>query len=350
MTAVRELRAAVDPARLQAIADALPIDRDGAALHCPSPDHDDDSASAGVFLATQAGAPHGRWKCQGCGAGGDAVELVRLALDVDFAEACRWLDAWLDEQPARPASRPPDRPSLRVELVETAMAQTRNAERLATAFFADKGIDVPAAWAVGEWRLGATGQLLWLPWFAAPVGRGAGRLVGATKRWFDEDGGWRKKSERSSQRADVFYGEWRDQGRRWVVVCEGETDTLAVAWWLRDRVVDVLGVAGASTTLTDGMAARLAGRSAVLVPDADAPGQAWAQRWLTGLAQEPRTRCSVARLPRGTDAVGAGRRRALAAVRSAVRGRTAAKAPRPAMQTGRGATTTATGGEPEPRT
>jgi hypothetical protein len=291
---------------------------------CPNPDHDD--SEPGVSVGRCPARPGYVMLCGACPEPWfDAMDLLRFVRGLDFYDARKWLVGWLSSDAPPPSSSPPARRPLRTELVETAMAQTRNAERLARAFFADKGMDVDPAWAVDEWRLGARGELLWLPWFRTPVGESAegAALVGATKRWLAEDGSWGKKSAAGSQRRDVFYGEHRDQGRPWVVLAEGESDCLALAWWLREKDVDVLGVAGAGAALTGRMERRLSGRNVVFVPDQDQgalPSEAWVRTWSVGLtagrARAERARCSVAVLPRGTDAVAAGRRRALAALRN----------------------------------
>lgn len=63
------------------------LKRSGASLKGRCPLHDERSPS---FVVTPA---KGLWKCFGCGAGGDALELVRRAERVTFPEAVRRLAA-----------------------------------------------------------------------------------------------------------------------------------------------------------------------------------------------------------------------------------------------------------------
>jgi hypothetical protein len=319
------MHAATPPNVLRALAQTLGIAQgERGTWRCPDPAHDDQHPSASIQPSRRHAG--GILICGVCSKPNDAIDLIRYGKGLDFLDARKWLVRWLADEAPPPACPPPASP-LRVDLVELAMCRARNAERLATAFFADKGLDVDPAWAVAAWNLGELGDLLWLPYFGTPGeekgGSAADRvpgIVGATKRWKVADGSWGKKAERGSQRRDVFYGEWRDAGRRTVVICEGESDALALSWWLREKRVDVLGACGASQVLTRRMVRRLAGRRVVLLPDGDDAGQAWARRWrAAALAQAPRTAVAVARLPHGADACVVGRRRTLVALRQAVR-------------------------------
>lgn len=301
------LRRATPPNVLWRLVAALALHIDGEAFRCPTPTHGDVTPSAGVFPATHGQPPHGRWKCQGCGAGGDAVDLVRVVRELDFPEALRWLADWLDTQPDPPP--PFSRPArLNVPHIDRAVRQFGRAVDLAEAWLCDhKGLDVDPWWVVAEFGLGAAGNAILLPYRRAG---GDGEKAGAARRWL-EDGQWKKGDLTGSRHRSecVLYGEHRDAGQPAVVLCEGESDVLAVAWWLRPwPCVSVLGVPGAQVKPTARALTLLAGRRVVLLPDGDAAGAAMAERWGRALVDQPATGAGVARLPPGLDACGAGER------------------------------------------
>lgn len=304
------LRRATPPNVLWRLIAALALHIEGEAFRCPTLTHGDATPSAGVFLATHGQPHHGRWKCQGCGAGGDAVDLVGVVRALEFPEALRWLADWLDTQPAPlPRPCPPARTRLNVRHIDRAVRQFGRAVELADAWLCGhKGLDVDPWWVVGEFGLGAAGNAVLFPYRRAG---GEGEKAGAARRWL-EDGQWKKGDLTGSRHRSecVLYGEWRDTGHQpAVVLCEGESDVLAVAWWLRRATrTSVLGVPGAQVKPTGRALTLLAGRRVVLLPDGDDAGADLAARWGQALVDRVATGVGVARLPAGLDACAAGER------------------------------------------
>lgn len=310
------LRRATPPYVVAALADALGVQRgDDGGWHCPV--HDDHTPSMGVFLATRGRPAHGRWKCQGCGEGGDAVDLVAVVRGCSFGEALDWLAAWVNSGAAPAASSSPPA-SLNVQHIERAVRQSGQAIDLTEAWLCDhKRLDVDPWWVVSEFGLGAAGRALLLPYRKA--GGDEDGVVGAARRWPDDDE-WRKADLSGSRHRGecVLYGEWRDRDEPAVVLCEGESDVFAVAWWLRRWPgVLVLGVPGATCSPRDralALLGRRPGRRVVLLADADDAGAAMCGRWQRALAARG-TPVGVAHLPPGLDACTAGPHRVWRALR-----------------------------------
>lgn len=84
-----------------------------AAWHCPDPAHPDNNPSMGIFRAR---AGHDRWKCQSCGQGGTAIDLLTLVTGTTVGGAFRELAERLGlhgdsptDRPQRPRPRSGDR-------------------------------------------------------------------------------------------------------------------------------------------------------------------------------------------------------------------------------------------------
>jgi DNA primase len=108
----------IDRTTLPAISDVLPRLRvpPGRRGRTRCPIHLGDNAQAFSYDDAK-----GQWYCFRCGFGGDAVELVKRSLDMDFKEALRWLDI----TPGRPSI--PDPESLRRNKVRNGLRQWAHA-------------------------------------------------------------------------------------------------------------------------------------------------------------------------------------------------------------------------------
>lgn len=353
MSVRAEIQAATPIERIEALADALGLDRLGGDLRCPSPDHDDGRRSAGIFGVSASvyyGSPaHGRWKCHGCDAGGDALELVMVARpDWGNVKAEAWIRKQIEQNPDLPSSPTGSAKSTKPfdpTVARQARRNEQDAIELATDLFTGKGLDTASVpWVVRRWHLGGIhwrGQWrLVMPYLRCSGGDGKLEIVQAKHRYAEvaEAGGpagivtkWTKRIYGELPTDGMLFGEQLDRSQRTVVIAEGETDALALDVWLRrdavrERVfgteepVLVLGWVNAGALPTDRLVGLLAGRRVVLVPDRDdkdGAGFRCADRWSARLVHEPRTRVCVASLPHGEDVASAGRTAALGALRNA---------------------------------
>lgn len=338
-----DLRCRYDVPALIGLIDELRLGRLGderwteGRFRCPFPWHPDPTPTALYFPADGIRGPqpagHGRWWCPRCGDGGDATALVKVALGLasQRAAAERLRDGFgdLPPRPAVTAPLPPARQhtttrTINPDLVRLARQEKASAASLVAAFFADRisyADDRPdAQWAVNTFRLGALpSDLLWLPYWRVRHAGGKKGLVAVSVKYRQrgDAGEWSKKHR--GPQTGHFFGEHLDADQPFAVVCEGESDAIAVAWWLRDKTnVLILGVPGTGAPLTEAMGARLADRRVVLLPDADAAGKQWAQGWSVGVRQASAASVAVAVLPPGQDACSAGRTALRTALRKAV--------------------------------
>lgn len=334
---------------------------------CPNPAHDDENPSMSWYRLDQIPGKEGVWAfaCQSCGWGTgprraeDAIGLIRTVRGASMADAVTILTEVVEtagtgpEVAYSPAGSsepdlPPDLPPTTPEVVRRAAEDQDRVVRGWTAFWRDKDVELTAEdvrWSVEEWRLGIIPKVkggyghdfperspLMPNFVGAGGGEGVGKFWAVSYRHFTPEyhagggavltmeeeflGEWEKLTRHvTDSKTYHSYGEWRDQRRRHVVVTEGQTDTLAVAAWLRDRPVDVLGLFGTGRAYS-GNLAPFADRSVVLlldaVPDARKAADGLAER-LVGVARD----VHIADLPEGTDACEAGRDAVLEALRSA---------------------------------
>lgn len=305
------LKRATPPKVLSALADGLGVARgENGGWHCPF--HDDSTPSLGIFAATRSSPVHGRWKCQGCGRHGDALALVRSMRGLNLGAAMEWLASWLENTAADSFSLPTgaSKAGADPDIVRRYECRYENAVALTHDWLCgDKKLDVDAEWVVKEFRLGADKGELILPCWRAN-GEEESRVSIAIRY-----PPWQKRDKRAKGPIDALYGEWRDRGQSKVVLCEGESDTLAVSWWLRERKrILVMGGRGKDHPLTDRIIGMLSKRAVVLLPDADRAGQGWARAWRTALGRSGAD-VRVAGLPAGTDACLAGQRAVWRALR-----------------------------------
>lgn len=369
-----ELMKNVDPV---AVCEALGLDvptwvEGELRTRCPHPQHDDGAPSL-IVRRMEDGPKKDAWSiiCHPCVSAGryfdprsqrageeDVAGLVTFVMrqrghhDWKFHQS---LDYLRGVEPGdgsvstgqRSKNRP--RRGLRVDaplIVASSHADRERTVRAWLSYWRWKGIDLTpddVTWLVEEWCLGVgpvprggddrSGRSLVMPAYVG-AGGGDGQRVLHTGAHRDLDvdpethpapgqdefdGPWSKVTYQfGGGSTDRFYGEWRDAGRSHVVVTEGQSDTLAVSAWLRDRVVDVLGLFGASAVRGVDIAP-LVDRTVVLLPDRDdrfgtglKAAEGLAER-LVGVALEVR----IADLPDGTDACKAGRDVVLEALKSA---------------------------------
>lgn len=294
-------------------------------FRCPLPGHEDRHPSAVIFYGDRVGA--WLWYCRVCREHGDVLDLVDhlhggLEPDdrLDRANAlARRFHAGEQPDPStdlggaghssggRRASRPlpPAVLEAEFELLDAPGREWR-------AYARSKGWSVKAAdWLAGQFDVRQDDDVVVLPYYTAD-----GKLVGWAERHPERDpfpdGPISTWAKRSQGRRTALFGEHRLGSARRVVLCEGESDTLAVAWWLRGKAVAVLGLQGAVQAPDDRLLGLLRGRRVALLPDADRAGQALVERWTAALDH-----VLVARLPRGLDACNAGREVVLRALHKA---------------------------------
>lgn len=273
------------------------------------PFHDDHDASFAVWRTEDGDELCGCWSCDF--RPGDLFSFLQRAKDVRFGDALQLAANYqrdgLPEAPPIPDSEPdPDAPQRIRSTVESTEGQ--GIDLLAELMF-DKGHPATPEWVAEEFRVGTTGRSgeVVIPHYAR-----SGALEAA--KWRNLE---RKPIAYGGSQLNAMYGEWRDLGRTDVVVCEGESDTWAVAWMLRDAPVDVLGVpSGVTSKPRPQWIDPLKGRTVTILFDADPAGRRGVSAWvnaLSGVADEIR----VAMLPEGEDAVSAGQDETIQALRSA---------------------------------
>jgi len=183
------------------------------------------------------------------------------------------------------------------ELIRVLDSVSQDHEDLVERLLLDRGIAIPARWLTQKFRVGANAREVLIPHFDR-----TGVDLVAIKHRAPGDG-WVSRSVQGS-RLSQLYGVWRVR-TPWsqIVLCEGESDTWSVSWWLREGPVDVLGLpSGATATPRANWIDDLRGRRVTLFFDADRAGREGTEKWLKALG--PGT--LVAHLPDGSDATSAG--------------------------------------------
>ena len=272
------------------------------------PFHEDTSRpSFAVWRSEEDNELCGCWSCDF--QPGDVFDFLQRKLDISFGKAMGQVAEYA-RNGLPPAPIIPERdadaplPDLAGPIRDARLRPLAQLHSL----FEDRGIDVPADWVGGEFRVGVTedGKIL-IPHYDEND-----ELRGGKWRTID-----RKPVAYPGTRLDALYGAWRGRGRKHVVLCEGESDTWVMAWLLRGEDVDVFG-------LPSGVAARpreqwiemLRNKHVTILFDADDAGRRGCAKWLGklfGISDDIR----VASLPAGDDAVSAGANAALRAVREA---------------------------------
>lgn len=288
--------------------------------HGLCPFHDDHRPSFSVYLREDGAQACGCFACD-FGRGNDVFNLLMALRGYGFKEALMEAQALLrvGAYATGPTSVLVPRSAVDFgAFVEGAKERARllcgpdgDSVGVLGEFLAAKGLEIPATWLVDEFGLGVTpdGVGVVLPHFT-PDGQAVAAKV--RRASVDAERPWKPVALRGSRLVEL-YGAWRDQGHRHVVLVEGETDTMAAAWHLRGREIDVLGLpSGAGATPRRGWLDLLAGRVVTLCFDGDDAGRAAAKRWSDLLDG-----CYDAVLDDGHDVVSSGSGRFYAALRGA---------------------------------
>lgn len=271
----------------------------GEMISCPLPDHGDSTPSFNLWAPNDDGVPM-RWGCFGCGANGDVIDLIRVARDVGFTEACTIaverllptfeLDDWTPAEPlteVRAAASP-------AQLM--AKTECLKADDRALRIFLDKkGLEVPAEYLAEEWYW--MGAYAGMPIVAFPYLDWDHRLRGIRYRSVRRGNRWSEKGSRF----ELLYGAWRDRGEPYVLLAEGETDTVHADWELKDmRLMRAMGLAsGAAQKPPEPAVERLAGRLVWLAFDGDMAGRIATNRWKAAL--DGLSRVFTCPIPEGKD-------------------------------------------------
>lgn len=277
---------------------------DGERLVGLCPFHDDHDASFAVWQTDEGSELCGCWSCDF--APGDVFDFLQRKLSVGFSKAVELVAGYARDGlpaalriPERDADAPPPDYS-----AEVSSARARPLTQLHN-FLQSKGLMAPAEWIAAEFRVGVGAQSdLLIPHYSL---EGELRAV----KWRTETV---KPKSKPGSRLDSLYGIWRAHGYKDVVLCEGESDTWAAAWALRDQSVDVLGLpSGVSARPRAEWVDYLRDKRVTLLFDADDAGRRGAASWigkLIGASEVVR----VASLASGEDAVSVGERALLRAV------------------------------------
>lgn len=272
------------------------------------PFHDDHDASFAVWRTEDGSEMCGCWSCDF--RPGDLFTFIQKAEGCNFSRsldlAAEYLRDGLPEAPPVP-----DR-VVDPEAPARILATHESTEGVPIDALAEllirKNHPATAEWVAAEFRVGCTpsGEIV-MPHFGA-----AGGLEAAKWRTVD-----RKPVAYSGSQLSALYGAWRDRNYNEIVVCEGESDTWAMAWALRDARADVVGLpSGSSMKPRPEWVEMFRRRNVTLVFDSDPAGEFGLARWikaLKGVANELR----IAKLPEGEDVVSAGVVTATRAVSSA---------------------------------
>lgn len=268
------------------------------------PFHPDNTASLNVFIGDTDGKQ--RWHCHGCGQRGDVIDFVQQSEDLTYAQALDRCTEFLAQ--GLPAPTPVDRgpaPDLAALMRDTA---SEGREPLLE-FLADRASPIAPAWLTERFRLAVNraGEIV-IPHYQ----RGVDTPTAVKRR------SGSAKAAYSGSRLTALYGDWLDQGRPDVVLCEGESDTWTVAWHLKDARVDVLGLPrGVGSRIETDWLDILAGRTVTLCFDADGAGRTGMRRWAEALTSRGCT-VRLALLPETCDASSSGESALLDALRRAV--------------------------------
>lgn len=260
---------------------------------CPL--HQEDTPSFGVY--TGKGGVE-RWKCFGCGRGGDVFDLL-MALNEGwgFGQAADRARELLIELPeASWMSLRPEEPrdvdflsSCRIAWQVAAQLDLRPLRKLIEA----KGLSVTAEHLHGHWYVGAWGEdRVVMP----HIGRD-GACRGYKVRRVD---GSDKPRAMSGSQLVAPYGVWRDTGvAETILIAEGESDT----WTLEQAAGTGFAIWGLPTgagSWREEWRQLIAGRRVVTVFDGDAAGEAAAARWAADRGAQ------TVRLPAGEDCTSLG--------------------------------------------
>lgn len=252
-------------------------------VSCPFPGHSDSTPSFNLWSPDDDGLPT-RYGCFGCGQQGDVITLIIEQRQVSFGEACRIaIDELAPEIVTTnwvPSAVVHDRHHATPQELEDILAAYRPMTAAGfdalLGFMRRKGLGGESLerYVVEQWEWGGVIELGRTVYF--PHRDWEGKLTGIKYRSALTDSRWNE----DGSAFPALYGAWRDHHYQNVFIAEGETDTIAAAWSLRDQEFDVFGLgSGASQNPTDEMRERLAGRTVYICGDGDHAGALANQKW-----------------------------------------------------------------------
>lgn len=280
------------------------LEKRGDRLVGQCPFHADTDPSFSVWATEEGDELCGCWSCDFRPS--DVYSFIERKLNLNFTQAAKVALAYLNDGL-------PDAPDIPERVYDaqpsrSAVAEAAYPTHAVYEFLKERGLPIDDAWLVAEFRLGVNrhGEIV-IPHIAAD-----GDIRAAKHRRPDS-----KPITVPGGRLDALYGEWRDRGRKAVVLCEGESDTWLTAWVLRHVEVDVLGLpSGVSAFPKAEWIDRLRNREVTLMFDADEAGRRGAAMWALELASAADS-VMVAALADGQDACGAGETAIAVALRDA---------------------------------
>lgn len=263
----------------------FPMDSyDGTSAHCRCPFHADSDPSFDIF-----GENLERWGCFPCGLNGDVLDLIgRLFKAPDFKTQIDMARQLIEEKNAAGWTGPTtgtkkefDWDAARALVAESRTTDPNDANAVVQDFLdtkLSKGsnafAEFTADWLIREFDIGVKGVELVIPYYDRDGAVVSYKHRTAHTKALSPSG--------SGQFDDIFYGEWKDDGERPVVLCEGESDVWAATIALGSQFT-VLGLplgAGAHPK----QAPRLTGRKVVVAFDGDEAGRGATLRWYMALS------------------------------------------------------------------
>ena len=236
--------------------------------NCPF--HDDSNPSLDTF-------PPNRWACAPCGKGGDVLDLLSaFSPGMKFPDVMTWAARLLGELKRdgwAGSVEQVEKPLFDVAAGSAVVAQAYNdfaCKSTVQLLCSAKGWPFDAGYLNREWGVGDSGTEVVIPYWSSD-----GTLRTYRTRTLES----KPKSAHGRLVAPTFYGEWRLRPEsRFVVLCEGESDTWTAAWTYR-LVTDVaaLGIPGAGTPPFG--AELLKGRNVIIAFDGDAAGFQAGSKW-----------------------------------------------------------------------
>lgn len=254
------------------------------------PFHNDTNPSFSVYV----GESGQKFQCWSCGAYGDVFDFVQKL------NGCTFGDAKSTVLQLRDTGTLPDAPvsvtkrKAEPKKLEKMLNRSKGFNGILPELIVQRSINVPMAFIREEFGVTDDNAYVYIPHYSKD-----GEVVGLKKRWHLD---WTPTAEPGSDLSNL-YGGWREHGREDVVLCEGESDTWFLAYLLRDKPIDVLGLPHGVCPPTTEWIGQLQGRTVTLLFDADPAGRGAITSWIK-LADT--LSLKVAILPDGSDATSAG--------------------------------------------
>lgn len=276
---------------------------------CPNPEHIDGHPSWNVYASNGHGVLD-KHSCYGCGFRGDIFDVIRETYNISFYEAVgiardvllpkfngtEW-NGGIDNK----VQVSPEELEENWRILSGEGHDTGSYYRFLAMYQKEKHIEFGKdfyEYPVHTWKWQGLRSLkaLAMPHFA-PTGEVNGVKLRDSR---DIETKWGLVGSHYPW----LYGSWRDTSQENVVLCEGETDTVYMAYQMEGRKVDVMGIpTGVRQQPSPFMLEQLRDRRVWIVFDGDDPGQEGAHIWNDALGQ-PEKRIIV--VPNGEDVCSCG--------------------------------------------